>query len=83
VLICRVDEPFRPFSKTAYQTIRNGVRAALRSSSLSAQFALVVPILLTGARGSGKASLVSHVAEELGVHLVEVSATAKLWDRQR
>jgi MoxR-like ATPase len=49
------------------------VRAALRSSALSTQFALVVPILLTGARGSGKTSLVAHVAEELGVHLVEVS----------
>lgn len=70
-----VDEPFRPFAKPAYRTVRNGVRAALRSSSLSAQFALVVPVLLTGARGSGKASLVKHVAEGLGVHLVEVSET--------
>lgn len=66
------DEPFRPFADLPYRTIRNGVRAALKSSSLSTQFALVVPILLTGARGSGKASLVSHVAEDLGVHLIEV-----------
>ncbi|GHJ84555.1 hypothetical protein NliqN6_0957 [Naganishia liquefaciens] len=77
-----IDEPFRPFADSPYRTIRNGVRAALKSSSLSTQFALVVPILLTGARGSGKASLVSHVADELGVHLIEIDGYTLLGDSE-
>ncbi|KAJ9104628.1 hypothetical protein QFC21_002126 [Naganishia friedmannii] len=40
----------------------------------------ILPVLLSGARGSGKTSLVSYVAEELGVHLVDVDGYTLLAD---
>lgn len=50
--------------------LSNFISAHLSSSTLGS---LNIPLLLTGARGSGKSSSIRRVAEDLAVHVVEVS----------
>jgi hypothetical protein len=60
----------KAFSDKLALRLKNFISAHLSTSSF---MSFNIPLLLTGARGAGKASLIRRVAAELGVHVVEVS----------
>lgn len=69
ILRCLAREP-RVFSESLGQRLSNYITAHLSTASL---MSFNIPLLLTGARGSGKSSSVRRTAEDLGIHVVEVS----------
>jgi predicted AAA+ superfamily ATPase len=66
-----------PWSGLASGRLRDLLCSSLASASFA--YAMQLSILLTGARGSGKMSLVRHVADELGFNVVLVSLARRLF----
>jgi len=64
-----IEQEPKAFSDKLALRLKNFLSAHLSTSSF---MSFNIPLLLTGARGAGKASLIRRVAAELGVHVVEV-----------
>lgn len=68
------DDAPKPFSVPARAKLRSLLESSLSPSALA--YGLNLSVLVKGAGGSGKSSLVQSAARDLGFHLVQVSTLA-------